>query len=110
MIERQYQNWPDLDAFEGQTRLIAIGAQMLRAASEFDRLVGVGRSGADAVSILRREEHEYYPGLLAAVENNLDELLKGCGDNEVPDENCGISPEQLVYRPIAEEVLRSLRS
>ena len=59
MIEHQYQNWPGTEERNGHRRLIATGAQLLRASSEFDRLVGAGLSAAEAIASMRRDEGEY---------------------------------------------------
>ncbi len=108
MIERQYQDWPDLDHFQGDGRTIAIGAQLLRAASEFDRLVGAGRSAGEAVAAMGRHEAQYYPGMLTALARIQEELAGS--EDQSQAEYRSPNAEQLVYRPIAEEVLRSLRN
>lgn len=50
-----------------QDSTIAIGAQMLRAAVDFDRLVTCGRSYEDAVAHMRQREGEYNPACVEAL-------------------------------------------
>jgi response regulator RpfG family c-di-GMP phosphodiesterase len=107
MIERQYQDWSDLPKEEGEPRLIAMGAQLLRAASEFDRLVGAGRSSQEALDAMQRDHTQYAPELLPALSRIQEELLRAGGET---GDYHGPSAEQLIFRPIAEEVLRSLRN
>ena len=61
---------------------------------------------ARVVSAMQRSLHRAYCMEIAA--GSEDDLL--ADDGEPPEECGGLSAEQLIYRPIAEEVLRSLRS
>jgi hypothetical protein len=83
-----------------------MGSQMLHAALDFDRLAGMGKSAADAVATMRGYESEYHPGVFAALDRLKDKLLLG----SPTEQDVARAPEQLIFRPLAEEVLRSLRS
>jgi len=110
MIERQYQDWPGVNALNGQARHIAMGADLLRGASEFDRLVGAGHTPAQAIAIMRQGQNQYYPDLLVTMERLQEELLHALEHEDPSDEYHTLNAEELIYRPIADEVLRSLRS
>jgi len=47
--------------------------------------------------------------MLSALERIQEDLLRPDAEGEMCDEFSGLNTEQLIYRPIAEEVLRSLR-
>lgn len=67
IIERQYES------FEGQANqspegyVVALGAQMLRVAMDFDQAVSQGLSFSEAFGELRRNAAEYQPEILAAL-------------------------------------------
>jgi hypothetical protein len=110
MIELQYRNWQSCSTSDAKVYFIAMGSQMLRAALEFDRLVGAGRSADDALAAMGIAQDEYHPDVVAALERLKDKLPQG---TEVPGASEGFGPpdtEQLIFRPIADQVLRSLRS
>jgi response regulator RpfG family c-di-GMP phosphodiesterase len=110
MIERQYQNWQGGPTADPEAHLIAMGAQMLRVALEFDRLVGTGKSASEALDAMRRQENEYHPDVLAALERRNDEITQENSLADASDELAGGNGAQLIFRPIAEQVMRSLRS
>ncbi len=67
IIERQYE------AFETQANrspdeyIVALGAQMLRVAIDFDQVVNQGRSFSEALGELRRNAADYNPEILHAL-------------------------------------------
>ena len=108
IIEHQYQNWETTPGGDPQSALIAVGSQLLRTALEFDRLVGTGKTPAESVAAMQRDRDEYHPDVLAALERIQERLSS---DLMIPEtERLPLDPEQLIFRPIAEQVLRSLRS
>jgi response regulator RpfG family c-di-GMP phosphodiesterase len=110
MIERQYQNWQSCSKSDAQADLIAMGAQMLRAALEFDRLTGAGKSAVEALAAMRRAESEYHPDVVAALDRLKDKLPQRTGSGEMSDEYIPLNAQQLIFWPIADQVLRSLRN
>jgi response regulator RpfG family c-di-GMP phosphodiesterase len=107
MIERQYQNWHGAANGDAAAQ-VAMGAQLLHAAIEFDRLAGTGKCPDDALAAMRHDEREYHPGILAALETLRGRLAELSGERE-DYETTTANSEQLIFRPIAEQVLRSLR-
>jgi len=108
IIERQYQKWQN-DSPEGSfTDIVAIGSQLLHAALDFDRLVGMGQSAADAIATMRGYENEYHPAGFDALDRLKDTILQESLSKASDD--ASTVHEQLVFRPLADEVLRSLRS
>jgi hypothetical protein len=110
MIERQYEDWQSCSTSDPKAHLIAMGAQMLRATLEFDRLIGIGKSTGEALTAMRRAENEYHPGVLAALERLKDKLPQGNGLPEASEEYVSLHADELIFRPIADQVLRSLRA
>jgi hypothetical protein len=108
MIERQYQDWRNSSERDPESRLIAVGSQMLSAILEFDRLVGSGRSSSDALAAMRREESEFHPDVLAALDRLQDTLAQQAILSSTP--RPPLDTDQLIFRPLADQVLRSLRS
>jgi response regulator RpfG family c-di-GMP phosphodiesterase len=109
MVERQYQNWQSCSHSGPKAHLIAMGAQMLRAALEFDRLTGAGRSAGEALAAMRRAEREYHPDLLAALDKLKDRLPQRTGLGETSEEYIPLNADQHLFRPIADQVVKSLR-
>lgn len=66
---------PEKDSGDGDKRLISLGAQMLRIATDFDTLEARGCSAALAVTTMRGREGQYDPIVL----NALGELRGGEG-------------------------------
>jgi response regulator RpfG family c-di-GMP phosphodiesterase len=110
IIERQHQEWRSGLDSEPEAYLIGMGAQILGASLEFDRLVGAGRSADDALAVMRRAGNEFHPDVLAVLECLKDVLPVAAGAVDLSPEYTPLAPEQLIFRPLAEEVLRSMRS
>jgi hypothetical protein len=78
---------------------------LLHVALDFDRLTSIGRSAADALGEMRRSA-QYNPDMLVAMDRMQHEAELGAA-TEVPDrEPSGV--ERQLFRPISEQVLRSL--
>ena len=92
------------------TYLIVMSAQKLRAALEFDRRTGAGKSAVEALAAMRRAESEYHPDVVAALERLKDKLPQRAGPDETSNEYIPLNAQQLIFRPIADQVLRSLRN
>jgi response regulator RpfG family c-di-GMP phosphodiesterase len=105
MIERQYQNWQSAYNSDPQAHLIAIGAQMLHVALEFERLTGTGKSSADTLIAMKRCEGEYHPDVLAGLER----LHQAGRIPSASDDRFHPTVQDMTFGPIAEEVLRSIR-
>ena len=52
-----------------QQNSVALGSQMLKVTSEFDKLIVRGLSREDALSALRAQPAEYNPQMVAALTN-----------------------------------------
>jgi len=98
MIDRQHQDPQSLVGLLAEDYTVVLGAQVLRVAGEFDRLVGSNISFREALADMQRSGVRYQPEVLAA----LQRLVQEAGG--------GTSVEQYLFQPIAQEVLRSLRS
>ncbi|PWU00850.1 MAG: histidine kinase [Terriglobia bacterium] len=98
IIDRQYEDPQTLEGLSAKAYTIALGAHLLRVAGDFDRLVGADFSFSAALAEMQRRSGAYHPEVLAA----LQKLVQG--------ERSDTAQEQYLFRPIAEEVLRSLRS
>jgi response regulator RpfG family c-di-GMP phosphodiesterase len=109
IIERQYQKWQGGSEPEPLTDIVAIGAQLLHVALDFDRLAGMGQSAADAVATMQSYEGEYHPLVFAALDRLKDKRLPENLANATGRDPSLIT-EQLIFRPLADEVLRTLRS
>jgi response regulator RpfG family c-di-GMP phosphodiesterase len=91
--------------FQPGSYVVELGAQLLHVALDFDRLTSIGRSAADALGEMRRSA-QYNPDMLVAMDRMQHEAELGAA-TEVPDrEPSGV--ERQLFRPISEQVLRSL--
>jgi response regulator RpfG family c-di-GMP phosphodiesterase len=69
MIGRQHEAYENAAHHSPEHYRIALGAQMLRVALDFDRAVGQGRPFAGALEELRRNVSDYNPEILSALGN-----------------------------------------
>ena len=69
MIGRQHEGYETLANHSPQQYRVALGAQMLRVALDFDRAVGHGRSFAEALEELRHNASDYNPEILNALDS-----------------------------------------
>jgi response regulator RpfG family c-di-GMP phosphodiesterase len=109
IIGRQYDRfYPQHSAVDPAEHLVAVGWQMLRVSNDFDRLLGHASSPEDAIAEMRRNASEYNPELLEAlarVSRDPDLLFTHIAPTEEPPS----WRDSDLFRPIAEEVLKSLR-
>jgi len=104
MIGRQHDVSFGTGSLPGN-HVIELGAQLLHVALDFDRLTSIGRSAAEALNEMRRSA-QYSPDMLVALDREQHEAKPGAA-TEVPDREPSEVERQL-FRPIAEQVLRSL--
>ena len=104
MIGRQHDVSFGTGSLPGN-HVIELGAQLLHVALDFDRLTSIGRSAAEALNEMRRSA-QYSPDMLVALDREQHEA-KPDAATEVPDREPSEVERQL-FRPIAEQVLRSL--
>jgi response regulator RpfG family c-di-GMP phosphodiesterase len=105
MIGRQHDVSFGTGGFEPGNYVVELGAQLLHVALDFDRLTSIGRSAAEALNEMRRSA-QYSPDMLVALDREQHEA-KPDAATEVPDREPSEVERQL-FRPIAEQVLRSL--
>ena len=67
IIERQYEAFETQANRSPEEYIVALGAQMLRVAIDFDQVVSRGRSFAEALGELRRNAADYNPEILHAL-------------------------------------------
>jgi response regulator RpfG family c-di-GMP phosphodiesterase len=107
MIDRQHHAFNGNDGFRPGTYMVALGAQLLHAALDFDRLTGMGHSAEDALIEMRRNAPQYDPDVLAAMERVQRETEPGAPTEVRHREPTEV--ERQLFRPIAQQVLRSLK-
>src|ERR1017187_2575754 len=107
MIGRQYHAFNGSAGFQPGTYAVALGAQLLHVALDFDRLTGMGRSPADALMEMQRDAPQYSPDVLAAMERVQRETEPGAATEVRHREPTEV--ERQLFQPIAEQVLRSLK-
>ncbi len=107
MIGRQYHEFNGIAGFQPGTYAVAMGAELLHITLDFDRLTGIGRSPEDALIEMRRNAPQYNPDVLAALER-VQQAAEPDGATEVRHRE-PTEVERRVFRPIAEQVLRSLK-
>jgi hypothetical protein len=78
---------------------------LLHVALDFDRLTSIGRSPQEALNEMRRSA-QYNPDMLVAMDREQHEAETGAA-TEVPDP-APTEVERQLFRPISEQVLRSL--
>jgi len=98
MIDRQDQDPQSLEGLSAESYAVALGAQMLRVVGDFDRLVGSACSFQAALASMQQNSERYHSEVLAALRKLVQEA------------EGGPAMEQYLFRPIAEQVLRSLRT
>jgi hypothetical protein len=107
MIGFQHQAFNDSDGFQPETQEVALGAQLLRAALDFDRLACRGGSVAEALTEMRRNAPQYNPDVLAAMERVQQDAEPGSATEVRRGEATEV--ERQLFRPIVDQVLRSLK-
>jgi response regulator RpfG family c-di-GMP phosphodiesterase len=110
MIERQHETYAVPAGLPAEEHSIALGSQMLRVALDFDRLRRTGAGAATALIHMREDESEYNPDVLTALER----VHAEAGETDLVTEEC-LAPETApsdhqLFRPVAEQVLRALRT
>ena len=68
MIQHQMDSFDGGAVFGPEALRVAIGSQMLRVATDFDRLAGQGLSGRSAAAKMRHDAPEYNPQVLDALD------------------------------------------
>ncbi len=68
IIERQHDSYSRASDLPTEAHMVVLGAQLLRVAIDFDRLIGIPLEPEAAVAAMRRNESEYNPEALAALE------------------------------------------
>jgi len=108
MIQRQDESFGVTTDLSPATQAVALGAQVLRVALDFDRLALAGRSPDAALAEMRRNASEYNSDVLSALDRI--DLAQSDDETETPDDTLTGAPEEQQFRPITDEVLRGLRS
>jgi len=109
IIGRQYQSFEDRTGLDPAQFVMAIGAHMLRAAIDFDRLIGKGMSVDTAIAEMRRHEADYNPQVFGALQRIQYDLVDENALSSSPEKLPASVAEGRMFQPIADEVLRSLR-
>ena len=80
MIERQGESFDGPGNQVPEEYVVALGAQMLRVAIDFDEAVNRGRTFAEALAELHRNTGEYNPEVLLALKNVVRETAQAESD------------------------------
>jgi response regulator RpfG family c-di-GMP phosphodiesterase len=110
MIDRQHQAPQDLEGLSAEDDPVSIGAQMLRVALEFDRLVASKRSFGAALAGMQQNRADYHPDVLAALEKVVRNAEGANSKTDVAGASGGAAMDQYLLQPIAQQVLRAMRS
>jgi response regulator RpfG family c-di-GMP phosphodiesterase len=86
IIGRQHQAFEDRPKLDPTQYMIALGSEMLRAAIDFDRLIGSGLGPDAAIAEMRRNESEYSPGVFKALQRIKRDLVLPNTIADSPDE------------------------
>jgi hypothetical protein len=110
MIEHQHDTFTEPTGLPAEERSVALGSQMLRVALDFIRLRGIGVAAGAALVEMREDRSQYNPDVLAA----LGRVYAEVGETDLVTEEC-LAPETVpsdhqLFRPVAEQVLRALRT
>jgi response regulator RpfG family c-di-GMP phosphodiesterase len=109
IIERQYEDFNAHSELSPTQYMVAIGAHMLRASHDFDRLIRSGLDADSAVVEMGLHESEYNPDVLRALQHIKHELVVP-NVTALPGRVGQEESKEQPFRPIAEQVLRTLRS
>lgn len=109
MIGRQYQSFEGCSGLDPTEYMIAIGAQMLRAAITFDRLTGLGLIPDAALEEMRSCPSEYSPQVLEALQRIKHDPTLPNPVATWPEAVRVSAVEEDIFRPIADQVMRALR-
>lgn len=90
IIERQYDSFEDQANRSPEAYIIALGAQMLRVAIDFDHAVSQGQSFADALGEIRRNAAAYNPEILTSLDKVVRDLSRADGGTGVLSD-CGVA-------------------
>ena len=110
MIERQNATSTEPAGLPAEERSVALGSQMLRVALDFIRLRGIGVAAEAALNEMREDGSQYNPEVLTA----LGRVYSEVDETDLVTEEC-LAPETVpsdhqLFRPVAEQVLRALRT
>jgi len=105
MIQRQHDSFDATPDLAPAIQSVAFGAQVLRAAVDFDRLALAGASPDAALVEMRRNAQAYNPDVLSAL-GLIDPAQSD--DPADPDDTLIGAPEEQEFRPLTDEVLRGL--
>jgi response regulator RpfG family c-di-GMP phosphodiesterase len=88
IVEHQMDPFDGTGALSPEALRVAIGSQMLRVATDFERLLGQGLSAGDAAAKMGRCGPEYNPQVLEALDRLVD---SGADPRATPDlDLCGL--------------------
>jgi response regulator RpfG family c-di-GMP phosphodiesterase len=105
IIEHQHQSCGGAPlGLSTEAYAIALGAQLLRVAVDFDRLSGAGLEPAVALAEMRRNESEYNPEALAALERMEDGAGQWWAASEDGNDSIGALLKRQQVRPLVEPV------
>ncbi len=110
MIERQHEAFAEYRGLPEEEDSVALGSQMLRVALDFIRLSGTGMAAEAAIMRMHADESQYNPEVLAA----LGRVYREVGETDLVSEEHytseAVPSEHQLFRPVAEQVLRALRT
>jgi len=106
IIECQHHSFSPASDLSPEAHLVDLGAQLLRVAIDFDRLIGIPLEPEGALAAMRQNESEYNPEVLAAlarIDGCAEHLSVAAEYNEYP---FAAILQQLGVRPGAEPIGR----
>jgi response regulator RpfG family c-di-GMP phosphodiesterase len=68
IVEHQHDSFSRAADLSPEAQIVVLGAQLLRVAIDFDRLIGIPLETEAALAVMRRNESEYNAEVLAALE------------------------------------------
>ncbi|MBN2211366.1 MAG: response regulator [Sedimentisphaerales bacterium] len=98
---KDFEEYESLDEMTSSDRIAALGAQMIKIALEYDRLVSRAVSGEVALNTLRKKEKAFNPAMLVALENFKNE--------EVKAEVRQVTVDQLEIGMVTDEPIKSAK-
>jgi response regulator RpfG family c-di-GMP phosphodiesterase len=105
IVERQHASFGGASGLSPEAYAIALGAQLLRVAIDFDRLLGIALTPEIALAAMRRNESEYNPEVLAALERVVDGAAQRRAEDR--DDSFAAFLQQIQVRPAADPVGRA---
>jgi len=104
IIEHQHDSFRQASDLSPEAQIVTFGAQLLRVAIDFDRLIGIPLEPEAAVAVMRQNESEYNTEALAALERIEDAAAESSVAEEDREYPFAAILQQIRSRRMAEPV------